>query len=235
MQIQKILIFLLLLVAMNSVVAKEMSSQEFEKRIARKEAKKMKKQGWKIFQNDLPLNRQLLYVYEIESQYKEMQIDTSSVLTPAYILSIGISDTCATLEEAEITAIERAKLSLYEEYCAQYPSSVDSLSVKHFLLLEELEYVLGEYGGEPRQYYINVEVCKEELIRKTIFTYLPEKSSAAELNVFSDMIYWDAVRRTCFNEPIVTNAQPLLRLYREVPDGYQVQVRCCSENIKYDE
>lgn len=230
-----LLLILSAFLACGNIVAEDIQVSKWEAKMARKEAKKMKKQGWKIFQNDLPLNRQLLYVYEIESQYKEMQIDTSPVLTPAYILSVGTSDTCATLEEAEITAIERAKLYLYEEYCVQYPSSVDSLSVKHFLLLEELEYVLGEYGGEPRQYYINVEVCKEELIRKTIITYLPEKSRAAELNVFSDMIYWDAVRRTCFNEPIVTNAQLALRVYREVINGYQVHVLYFSENKNYDE
>ena len=222
--------------ACGNIVAEDIQVSKWEAKTARKVAKKISKQGWKTFPEDLPLAKQLINSWNHECEYKVVTKDGVEEYAPFYLFARGESKTCKTLEEAETQANEWAKLIMYERYATEYPSTQDSLMIKTYVLGERLDHLFDDTTNLD-MFSLNIEVCRQEMIRKTIIYLNPDAVSdeVEDKYVVKDTVYWDAVRKTCFYEPIVTNAQPLLRLYREVPDGYQVQIRCCSENKNYDE
>lgn len=231
-----LLLILSAFLACGNIVAEDIQVSKWEAKTARKVAKKLSKQGWKTFPEDLPMAQQLINSWNHECEYKEITTDGVEEYAPFYLFARGESNTCKTLEEAETQANEWAKLTMYELYATEYPSTQDSSKIMTYILCERLDYALDNTTN-LEMYSINIEVCRKEMIRKTVIFVNPDiiSDKIEDKYVINDTVYWDAARKTCFQEPIVTNAQPLLRLYREVPDGYQVQVRCCSENIKYDE
>ncbi|MCM1336369.1 MAG: hypothetical protein NC187_04945 [Candidatus Amulumruptor caecigallinarius] len=96
---------------------------------ARKEAKRLAKEGWKVTPGTLPLEKQLDRAYLMQYQYSDLN-------TPVYVMGEGMS-VAGNYDAAKLQATELAKLNLVSQLQSDITAMVESTVANEQLTNEE--------------------------------------------------------------------------------------------------
>lgn len=211
---------LILLAAMLCVSVMIQAKPTMIEQQAKKRAQEYKKAGWRILPGELPMEEQLVGLFNTI-------METGENNKPRYYNAVSISSACNTLAEAEKQAIILARWQLVE--MADLDAKVSTISSQ--TKLDDVETVYSSSRIVSKFGYITETVTDTENDSFSSYTMCTEgvlMQISTVGGVSDEVIHWDVLQRFCETVPIAKNAWCAFKIYRKTDKGYEVRAEMCN-------